>query len=748
MGDDLAVAKTRKAWKKLGRFIRPDAVGQSVTDVEGGSYTVYTSDQTVDEIEYVHLHRQSILNNCRQWQREWHLLEGDLLTWEQQLSMVPGPDAEYTLTMLLQQREALLERWHTLAPRAELLEHAFPQPLMTPWHEAVAGYRRHRFTAVMGQECWDEPELAQRIDAELIRQEQRQYNDALMPGPYWEYYGRFTKALEQDRFQRHVAQATRIDEFHLLFAARNETRHITLYIGPTNSGKTFQALRRLAVAETGVYLAPLRLLAMEVAATLNEWGVPCSMVTGEEKLLVEQACHTASTIEMISFGERYDLCVIDEVQMLGDAERGWAWTQAILGVQAREVCLVGAPECRPVVEKLLQLTGEPYDVVELERLAPLQVMRRPVRSLEALEPGTAIIAFSRAAVLGLKNTIERQTRQRVAVLYGSLPPEVRREQARLFASGEAPLLAATDAIGMGLNLPIRTILFAQDHKMIDRKEHLLTPLEVRQIAGRAGRFGLNESGWVGTFALPIEPVRRLLEQKPAAVRKAHLAPSLDHLQALAGLQQHEAAPRLAQMLTVFQQLVKPDPKIYEVANLDDQIVLARITDRFPEMDFATRFSLSAAPVAIRSLPVMSVFEQMVVTVAMGQVMLPEQALALTQKYVGQRSNRLNVLETAMKVVNLYCWLHYRFGCCFPELAEAERQRDEINQEINRILARSQFHLRLCQQCGRPLPPDLFHERCQECWQTRRQQQDPVDSVSNRSRPRYRGGRRYGGRRVG
>ncbi|MBF0158599.1 MAG: hypothetical protein HQL58_03660 [Magnetococcales bacterium] len=747
--DDVVVAKTRKAWKRLNRFVRSDAVGRSVTDAEGVSYTVYDHDQTVDEEAYVHLHRQTIVGNCHQWQKEWQLLEQDLLAWQQQLAKVPGPDAEYTLTMLLQQREVLLERWHRLAPRADLLRHEFLQPLELPWHQAVTHYRDHRLVTVMQQECWDEPDLARRIDQDLVRQEQRQYNDTLTPGPYWEYYGKFTKALEQERFQRHVAQVTRIDEFHLLFAARNDVRYFTLYIGPTNSGKTFQALRRLATAETGIYLAPLRLLAMEVASTLNEWGVPCNMITGEEKLLVDRANHTASTIEMITFSEQYDLCVIDETQMLGDAERGWAWTQAILGVQAREVCLIGAPECRQVVEKLLQLTGDPYDVVELERLAPLQALRRPVRSLEALEPGTAIIAFSRSAVLGLKNTIERQTRQRVAVLYGSLPPEVRREQARLFASGEAPLLAATDAIGMGLNLPIRTILFAQDHKVIDRKEHPLTPLEVRQIAGRAGRFGFNESGWVGTFALPIEPVRRLLEQKPAAVRKAHLAPGLDHLVAIAGLQQEGAAlPRLAQTLALFQQLVRPDPKLFQVANLDDQIVLARITDRFPELDFATRFTLSAAPVAIRSLPVMSVFEQMVVTVASGQVMLPQQALTLIQKYVGQGVNRLNVLETAVKVVNLYCWLHYRFEYSFPDLAGAEQHRDEINQEINRILARSQFSVRLCQQCGRPLPPDLFHERCHECWQARKQSKTtPSQAEPARSHSRsYRSSRRYGTRR--
>ncbi len=188
----------------------------------------------------------------------------------------------------------------------------------------------------------------------------------------------------------------------LYFLQGSQNGTFTLYLGPTNSGKTYQALQRLKDAPTGVYLAPLRLLALEVSETLLEWGVPCSMITGEERIEVEGANHTASTIEMLSLHKKYDICVIDEAQMLGDVDRGWAWTQAILGAQANEVCVIAAPEARIAIEKLLKLTGDPFEVVELTRLSPLKLLNSPTKGFSDIEHGTAIVAFSRSGVLALK----------------------------------------------------------------------------------------------------------------------------------------------------------------------------------------------------------------------------------------------------------------------------------------------------------------------------------------------------------
>ncbi|NGZ28259.1 MAG: hypothetical protein G8345_15380, partial [Magnetococcales bacterium] len=418
----------------------------------------------------------------------------------------------------------------------------------------------------------------------------------------------------------------------------------------------------------------------------------------------------ACTVEMLPLHQHFDICVIDECQMLGDADRGWAWTQAILGVMADEVCLLGAPEAKPVLSTLLDLTRDPYQVEELQRLSPLHFLDKPVKMFEELEPGTAVVAFSRAGVLGLKEEIERYTGKRCAVLYGALPPEVRREQARLFASGETPYLAATDAIGMGLNLPIKTLLFAQDRKMIDRQEVPLTPMEVRQIAGRAGRFGKNEMGYVGVFRISPLTVKETFLRDPPAIRRAHLAPNLDHLLAIASLQEDKKQD-LTRLLSLFLRTVRPDPQVYRLARLEDQIVLAKLADRHEELDLETRFQLSAAPVPLSSAPAVSAYTRMVETVAHAQSREVDYFLPPSDG----RAARLESLETSMRIVNLYSWLHYRFSDRFPDLEGAVWKRREINRGINIMLTQSRKSSRGCADCHKPLPVGHTFAICDECW---------------------------------
>jgi hypothetical protein len=115
--------------------------------------------------------------------------------------------------------------------------------------------------------------------------------------------------------------------------ARALRRRIVMHVGPTNSGKTHAAMSALKQARSGLYCGPLRLLAWEVHDRLNADGVPCSLITGQERVVAEGARHAAVTVEMASTSARYDLCVLDEIQMLGHEQRGWAWTRAFLGLQ-------------------------------------------------------------------------------------------------------------------------------------------------------------------------------------------------------------------------------------------------------------------------------------------------------------------------------------------------------------------------------------------------------------------------------
>ena len=138
--------------------------------------------------------------------------------------------------------------------------------------------------------------------------------------------------------------ATNLLRPHMWFPkARSMRRKIICHMGPTNSGKTFRAIEKLKAADSGVYCGPLRLLAWEIFERLNEQEIPCSLITGQELEEKEGAKVLSCTTEMVDVTTEYDVAVIDEIQLIGDADRGWAWTRALLGVPAKEVHVCGEP---------------------------------------------------------------------------------------------------------------------------------------------------------------------------------------------------------------------------------------------------------------------------------------------------------------------------------------------------------------------------------------------------------------------
>lgn len=297
--------------------------------------------------------------------------------------------------------------------------------------------------------------------------------------------------------------------------ARRIRRKFYLHLGDTNTGKTYQALQRLRQSENGIYLAPLRILALENFERLGYDGIPCNLLTGEEEVSVPDAKLLCCTVEKADLSRSYGVAVIDEVQLLADSQRGDAWTAAILGLRCPEIHLCGAALAREQLLAMLRDCGDDYELKEYTRLVPLRIERRPV-SLRAVRPGDALVAFSKRSVLSLSRYF---TDRGVAnsVIYGDLPPEVRRSQYESFSRGENPILIATDAIGMGVNLPIRRLIFTEAEKFDGEVRRLLTPQEVKQIAGRAGRIGIYDAGYVAALdeeSIGLIEERLLTEDEP------------------------------------------------------------------------------------------------------------------------------------------------------------------------------------------------------------------------------------------
>jgi ATP-dependent RNA helicase SUPV3L1/SUV3 len=305
--------------------------------------------------------------------------------------------------------------------------------------------------------------------------------------------GRQKRPSRSERYQRRQEPARKpVSELTVRLPARTrEPSRVIAHLGPTNSGKTHDALRFLVEGGRGVYAAPLRMLAQEAHRRLaEELGDGVGLVTGEERVN-ERAPIICCTAEMAPM--RGETLVLDEVQWAEDEERGSAWTRLLLGGEYRNILLLGAVEALPLVEQAFPQA----EVRFFERKAPLDWVGK--RGIAGLKPGTVVVAFSRRAVIGLAGELNVLHPGKVAVLYGAMPLASRREEIDRFQSGAAEVCASTDVLGHGVNLPCETLLFAETTKFDGKERRDLEPWEIAQIAGRAGRFGFHERGHVGVL---------------------------------------------------------------------------------------------------------------------------------------------------------------------------------------------------------------------------------------------------------
>ncbi|WP_456323085.1 helicase-related protein [Hydrogenimonas sp.] len=525
------------------------------------------------------------------------------------------------------------------------------------------------------------------------------------------YFAKQIEGLKLKK-QREELLAKTIRDFKNLFPlAREMNRKLIFHVGPTNSGKTYAAMQKLIAADTGYYLAPLRLLALEGYETLKKAGIEASLVTGEEQLIDEEAAHISSTIEMANFQIDVDVCVIDEVQMIADSDRGWAWANAIIGIPAKTVIMTGSEDALSAIEELAEWLGEELEVVRFERKAPLILNHHPT-SLKKLEPSTAIVAFSRRDVLALKEQLSG--RYDVSVVYGNLSPEVRREEARRFREGESQVLVATDAIAMGLNLPIRTILFARDSKFDGQSRRLLTPSEIRQIAGRAGRYGLHEEGYVGALTGPVlNTVIELIDEPALQIHGPYrVMANFEHIDLVAKIIETES---LSEILGFFVKNMRFDGP-FIAANIENMLEIAKMVDLY-NLDLKTKYHLACAPLSLGSAYLESVFHRYLIALERHEVI--HFAIPNNLPAVAKTSDMLFEAEERVKEVSLYLWLSYRFPEAFIDTEHALKAREILNEFIERSLRQGVF-ARACKRCGKPLPPNFRFGICQECFRGGRQ----------------------------
>ena len=293
-------------------------------------------------------------------------------------------------------------------------------------------------------------------------------------------------------------------------------RNVTAVLGPTNTGKTHLAIERMLGHESGMIGLPLRLLAREVYDKIKArvGSEKVALITGEEKIKPERARYWVSTVEAMPREVDVDFLAIDEVQLAGDPERGHVFTDRLLHARGRsETLLLGSQTMREAISDLIP--GANF--ISRPRLSKL--MYAGEKKITRLPARSAIVAFSAQDVYAIAELIRRQ-RGGAAVVLGALSPRTRNAQVALYQSGDVEFLVATDAIGMGLNLDVDHVAFSALRKFDGYGYRNLTPGELGQIAGRAGRH-MND----GTFGvtggaepLDAELVERLETHSFEAVR--------------------------------------------------------------------------------------------------------------------------------------------------------------------------------------------------------------------------------------
>ncbi|XP_047363654.1 ATP-dependent RNA helicase SUV3 homolog, mitochondrial isoform X1 [Vespa velutina] len=473
--------------------------------------------------------------------------------------------------------------------------------------------------------------------------------------------------------------------------ARAKTRKIIFHAGPTNSGKTYHALERFIRAKSGVYCGPLKLLVSEVYNKCNDMGTPCDLVTGEEKRFAHSsdnpANHISCSVEMINLNLPYEVAVIDEIQLIKDPGRGWAWTRALLGISADEIHLCGETAAIDLINAICLTTGETPEIRKYKRLTKLEVENKALQTFKNIQSSDCIVCFNKNDIFAVSRELEAEGIE-TAIIYGSLPPGTKLAQAAKFndPNNSCKVLIATNAIGMGLNLHIRRIIFYSliQPTINEKGEKEMDTISVStalQIAGRAGRYGTQwETGYVTTYkSQDLPTLKNLLSQQPETITQAGLHPTSDQIELYA---YHLPNTPLSNLVDIFITLSIVDDSLYFMCNTEDFKFLADMIQHVP-LPLRARYVFCCAPIN-KKLPFSCA---MFLKFARQYSKNDKITFNWLCKHIGWPFSTpksildLVHLEAVFDVMDLYLWLSYRFMDLFPD---ATIVRD-VQQELDSLI---------------------------------------------------------------
>jgi len=447
---------------------------------------------------------------------------------------------------------------------------------------------------------------------------------------------------------------------------RKLKRKFYLHLGETNTGKTYNSIQRLKKFSKGIYLSPLRILALENYERLNKEGVKCNLITGEEEIIIEGAAHISCTIEKLNINEEYEIAIIDEIQMINDDQRGASWTRALLALNCKEIHICGAINSKELLIDILEDCGEEYEIKEYKRDIPL-IMEYKQFSYKDVNPGDALVVFSKKRVLEL-GSFYSNLGIKSSMIYGDLPPEVRRKQYEQFINGESSMLVSTDAIGMGVNLPIRRIVFMEIKKFDGNEVRYLNSQEVKQIAGRAGRKGIYNEGFVASYGNTQKFINNNLEIKDELIESAVLGPSEEILK----IKTLPLREKLALWSTMEESI-----SYYRKMDIGEYLIILDSIKNY-KLDEAIQWKLLKIPFDVSNRDIMNCF-----LYYMDEIFISKSKKITKPTY---KFKDLYELETYYQKINLYYSFSKAFNLNFDEEWVYD-ERLKVSEDINHILVR-------------------------------------------------------------
>lgn len=497
------------------------------------------------------------------------------------------------------------------------------------------------------------------------------------------------------------------NHLHDLWFNNNKTKYI-IHCGPTNSGKSYNAIQSLKKCKSGAYLAPLRLLAWEVMDKINS-EIPniCSLVTGEEIIKASEERIVSSTFEMYDYNKEYDHVIIDECLMLSDPYRGKNWLKAIIEAKAKTVHLITNNETIELIKNILTSIGRKYKVINYERLTPLVVDKTAPDKPYNFKEKTIYVVFDRISVLTTKSILEKKNNN-VSVLYGNLPPEVRKDQMNKFISGENNLCISTDVIGMGVNLPCDRIVFLSHMKFDGKEERKLNSTEIKQIAGRAGRYKLSDEGRVcGADKTTHNHIMNNINTN-TKIYKTYFG--LDYNMFI-------KIPKetYSDKLRYFSDL-NPIPDslkhIIHKQDISNYFPLSDILDRFyKKFDYLIGWALLNSPVK-QKLNINFFIKCM-------ENISKKKSINIPYRFTKEVNDRISLADAESKISEYDLYLYFSNNKYISEFIKEvdliNQYREELIIKINEYLVNKKLtDVRRCKVCGDLLDND-YHVLCDECY---------------------------------